>query len=116
MASPSPATAHKLADETLKDILAYVLDVPDEDFASCSHASPFALRQFSTADFLLVCKRWFKQQSLAELWDCDLHALRATACEVISKHIIETEPASSRFGKKPGETWVFASSSEGDLR
>lgn len=40
---------------------------------------------------LLVCKRWFKQQSLAELWDCDLHALRATACEVISKQIIETE-------------------------
>ena len=32
------------------------------------------------------------------------------------KHIIETEPAGSRFGKKPGETWVFASSSEGDLR
>ena len=32
------------------------------------------------------------------------------------KHIIETEPAGSRFGKRPGETWVFASSSEGDLR
>ncbi|KAJ0118768.1 potassium ion channel yvc1 [Diaporthe amygdali] len=40
---------------------------------------------------LLVCKRWFKQQSLMELWDCDLHGLRATACEVISKQIIETE-------------------------
>jgi FlaA1/EpsC-like NDP-sugar epimerase len=32
------------------------------------------------------------------------------------KHIIETEPEGSRFGKQPGETWIFASSSEGDLR
>lgn len=40
---------------------------------------------------LLVCKRWFKHQSLVELWDCDLHAVRATACEVIAKQIIETE-------------------------
>jgi GDP-L-fucose synthase len=31
-------------------------------------------------------------------------------------HIINTEPEGSRFGRKPGETWVFASSSEGDLR
>ncbi|KAI0791452.1 hypothetical protein BC629DRAFT_1509653 [Irpex lacteus] len=32
------------------------------------------------------------------------------------KYVIETEPAGSRFGKKEGETWIFASSSEGDLR
>ncbi|KAF9453309.1 NAD(P)-binding protein [Macrolepiota fuliginosa MF-IS2] len=32
------------------------------------------------------------------------------------RHVIETEPEGSRFGKKPGETWIFASSSEGDLR
>ncbi|PCH37536.1 NAD(P)-binding protein [Wolfiporia cocos MD-104 SS10] len=32
------------------------------------------------------------------------------------QHVIETEPEGSRFGKKPGETWIFASSSEGDLR
>ncbi|KAH6891730.1 hypothetical protein BKA70DRAFT_1325953 [Coprinopsis sp. MPI-PUGE-AT-0042] len=32
------------------------------------------------------------------------------------KHIIDTEPEGSRFGKRQGETWVFASSSEGDLR
>ena len=32
------------------------------------------------------------------------------------EHIINTEPEGSRFGKKPGETWIFASSSEGDLR
>ncbi|KAG5335577.1 hypothetical protein C0989_000966 [Termitomyces sp. Mn162] len=32
------------------------------------------------------------------------------------QHIIETEPVGSRFGKREGETWVFASSKEGDLR
>lgn len=32
------------------------------------------------------------------------------------QYVIETEPQGSRFGKKAGETWVFASSSEGDLR
>ncbi|PPQ95374.1 hypothetical protein CVT26_008219 [Gymnopilus dilepis] len=32
------------------------------------------------------------------------------------EHVINTEPEGSRFGKRPGETWVFASSAEGDLR
>ncbi|KAG7442855.1 epimerase-domain-containing protein [Guyanagaster necrorhizus] len=32
------------------------------------------------------------------------------------KHVIETEPAESRFGKHSNETWVFATSKEGDLR
>jgi len=32
------------------------------------------------------------------------------------EHIINTEPEGSKFGKKSGETWIFASSSEGDLR
>lgn len=32
------------------------------------------------------------------------------------KWVIENEPEGSRFGKRPGETWIFASSSEGDLR
>lgn len=40
---------------------------------------------------LLVNKKWWKHQSLVELWDADLHNLRATACEVIAKQIIETE-------------------------
>jgi hypothetical protein len=40
---------------------------------------------------LLICKRWFKRQARLELWDADLHDLRATACEVIGKKIIETE-------------------------
>ncbi|KAJ6464139.1 hypothetical protein C8R47DRAFT_1156519 [Mycena vitilis] len=32
------------------------------------------------------------------------------------QHVIETEPAGSKYGKRPNETWIFASSSEGDLR
>jgi hypothetical protein len=40
---------------------------------------------------LLVCKRWFKRQALLELWDSDLHDVRAIACEVIAKHVIESE-------------------------
>ncbi|KAI0593003.1 hypothetical protein F4775DRAFT_52170 [Biscogniauxia sp. FL1348] len=40
---------------------------------------------------LLVVKRWFKHQSIVELWDAELHQLRALACEVIAKQIIEAE-------------------------
>ncbi|CAD6448860.1 660a63a6-d13c-4c92-91e6-e3bcce949eee [Sclerotinia trifoliorum] len=40
---------------------------------------------------LLVCKRWFKKQAMLELWDADLHNVRAVACEVIAKQLIETE-------------------------
>ncbi|KAF7197939.1 Calcium channel YVC1 [Pseudocercospora fuligena] len=40
---------------------------------------------------LLMVKHWFKRQALLELWDADLHELRATACEVLAKHIIEDE-------------------------
>ena len=40
---------------------------------------------------LLVCKRWFKQQAKLELWDADLHELRAVACERLAKFIIEEE-------------------------
>ncbi|KAL2167939.1 hypothetical protein VTG60DRAFT_629 [Thermothelomyces hinnuleus] len=40
---------------------------------------------------LLVNKRWWRHQALLELWDADLHYLRATACEVIAKKIIESE-------------------------
>ena len=31
------------------------------------------------------------------------------------KHLIETEPVGSRFGKREGETWIFASSKDGNL-
>lgn len=40
---------------------------------------------------LLVNKRWFKKQAMLELWDADLHNIRATACEVVAKQLIETE-------------------------
>lgn len=40
---------------------------------------------------LLIVKHWFKIQARQELWDADLHELRAVACEVIAKHIIEEE-------------------------
>jgi hypothetical protein len=40
---------------------------------------------------LLVNKRWWRHQALIELWDADLHSLRATACEVLAKQIIESE-------------------------
>ena len=40
---------------------------------------------------LLVCKKWFKRQASLELWDADLHNVRAVACEVIAKRIIESE-------------------------
>jgi GDP-L-fucose synthase len=32
------------------------------------------------------------------------------------EHVINTEPENSRYGRKPHETWVFAGSTEGDLR
>ena len=32
------------------------------------------------------------------------------------EHVINTEPEGSQFGKKPGETWIFASSRDGDLK
>ena len=40
---------------------------------------------------LLVCKRWFKRQAQLELWDAGLHEVRAVACEVMAKQIIESE-------------------------
>lgn len=40
---------------------------------------------------LLVCKRWFKKQAQLELWDSDLHDVRAVACEILAKRIIEEE-------------------------
>lgn len=44
---------------------------------------------------LLGNKRWWKHQALIELWDAELHRLRAVACEVIAKQIIESEEDTS---------------------
>jgi hypothetical protein len=43
--------------------------------------------QASVVYCLLVCLRWFKIQSTVELWDSDLHEVRAVACEVIAKRM-----------------------------
>lgn len=40
---------------------------------------------------LLVVKHWFKRQSHAELWDADLHDVRAAAAEMMAKLLIEQE-------------------------
>ncbi|PVH97377.1 hypothetical protein DM02DRAFT_597716 [Periconia macrospinosa] len=40
---------------------------------------------------LLVVQKWFKRQALVELWDADMHDVRATAAEQLAKIIIETE-------------------------
>jgi hypothetical protein len=40
---------------------------------------------------LLMVRKWFKRQAILELWESELHTLRAEACEVIAKHIIEQE-------------------------
>ena len=36
---------------------------------------------------LLVNKRWFKKQAMLELWDADLHNVRAVATEIIAKKL-----------------------------
>lgn len=36
---------------------------------------------------LLVCRRWFKRQAILEIWDADMHNVRALACEVIAKRM-----------------------------
>ncbi|EJP64718.1 Calcium channel YVC1 [Beauveria bassiana] len=40
---------------------------------------------------LLVNQRWFRREAVAELWDAGLHNLRAEACGVIAKALIESE-------------------------
>jgi hypothetical protein len=45
---------------------------------------------------LLVNKRWWMHQALVELWDADLHKVRAVACEVIAKAmLVPSIPSSS---------------------
>ncbi|KAK9477094.1 hypothetical protein V1514DRAFT_334852 [Lipomyces japonicus] len=40
---------------------------------------------------LLICKHWYHKLELAALFDADLYALRALACEILAKRIIENE-------------------------
>lgn len=32
------------------------------------------------------------------------------------RHVVETEPVGSKFGKRENEQWIFVGSSEADLR
>ncbi|KAF1923306.1 uncharacterized protein M421DRAFT_104535 [Didymella exigua CBS 183.55] len=40
---------------------------------------------------LLIVKKWCEKQAAAELWDADLHGVRAVAAEMMAKRIIEAE-------------------------
>ena len=40
---------------------------------------------------LLQVKKWFTTQAHAELWDADLHQVRAAAAEIMAKRLIEAE-------------------------
>jgi len=40
---------------------------------------------------LLIVKKWFKKQAATELWDADLHNVRAVAAEMMAKRLIEAE-------------------------
>lgn len=52
---------------------------------------------------LLVNKRWFKKQAILELWDADLHNVRAVACEVIAKKLCVFEVFLDPFDSAQGE-------------
>lgn len=70
----------------------------EEDQITCSHSKIITRKVIQAAKeaggrenracvvfCLLVNKRWWKHQALVELWDADLHRVRAVACEVIAK-------------------------------
>ena len=57
---------------------------------------------------LLVNKRWFKQQALLELWNTDLHNVRAVACEVIAKHLCVMLETFKTLGRLTPETVLRA--------
>ncbi|KAL9576366.1 MAG: hypothetical protein Q9212_007162, partial [Teloschistes hypoglaucus] len=60
---------------------------------------------------LLVCLRWFKRQANLELWDADLHHVRATACEVMAKHITIslTPPSPKRIEQEENQSYLLQS-------
>jgi hypothetical protein len=62
-----------------KKVLRLARDAGGEEYRSCVIYG------------LLVCIRWFKRQAMIELWDAELHQVRATACEVLAKLLIEEE-------------------------
>lgn len=67
------------------DVVATARNAGGEDYKAC------------VVYCLLVCLRWFKLQSSVELWDADLHDLRAVACEVIAKRMYDPFPVTSLY-------------------
>jgi hypothetical protein len=47
---------------------------------------------------LLMCLQWFKRLELLELWDAELHGVRATACEVLAKRLYVSTRSRSAKG------------------
>ncbi|KAK6435519.1 Calcium channel yvc1 [Oleoguttula sp. CCFEE 5521] len=72
------AHSNVITDEVVKTALA-AGKLGDKDHSAC------------VVYCLLIVKSWFKKQAKLELWDADLHEVRAEACEVIAKRIIEDE-------------------------
>jgi hypothetical protein len=89
--------AHKLADEVLSSILKTVLAIEDDDFVSNLRCSPFAHRAFSTADVLLVCKRWMR---IATPFLFHTVVLRSTAqAQALVKALKKNNVGPQRFGR-----------------
>ena len=72
-------------------------DLPPSEDDGGGEGSARQQRADSVVFCLLVVARWFRRQALLELWDAELHALRALACEALAKRAIEgaatAEPA-----------------------
>jgi hypothetical protein len=60
-------------------VLATAKEAGGEEYAAC------------VVYCLLVVQKWFKRQALAELWDADLHEIRAAGAEMLAKRLIEEE-------------------------
>lgn len=58
-----------------KDVVAMARNAGGEEYRAC------------VVFGLLVCLRWFRMQSVKELWDSGLHDLRAVACEMLAKSL-----------------------------
>ncbi|EJD48719.1 hypothetical protein AURDEDRAFT_162173 [Auricularia subglabra TFB-10046 SS5] len=91
--------ASRLADETLHQILQIALEVADDDFADISglKTSPFALRESSSSEILLVCKRWMR---VATPLLYDTVIIRSTAQARALARALKKSPQFVRYLKK----------------
>ncbi|OJD35450.1 potassium ion channel yvc1 [Diplodia corticola] len=104
---PSPIPAKEVTKIALRlkhQIETVIPCEMEESLVTCAHShviTPSIVKLAASAggdDYnacvvycLLVVNKWFKRQATLELWDSDLHDVRAVACEVIAKRIIESE-------------------------